>query len=641
MASKYGGYMGKVMSVNLTTQKVSEYPWTDRDRELYIGGKTMADRVLLDNLSGNEETFSEENIIVISTGPLTGTGAPSSSRFDISTISPQTGIIASSNCGGNFGYYLKKAGIDALLLRGRCADPTWLEINNGRFIFHDASDIWGSMVTDCQNALDEKLSGGSSIKRSHGTICIGPAGENLVRYASVMSGERAAGRAGTGAVFGWKNLKAVTASGNHEVPVLDREKTKKLCAKWFGILRKHPLTGSQLPRLGTAGLVSSMQVRGILSTKNFSKGRYERFDEVNGELLAEEYNTVNKGCLTCPIKCARTVTIDGEEVKGPELETLGLLGGGIENPDIEKINQWNHELDELGMDTISAAGTLAYAMEAGEKGLWDNGLSFGSTDNVSQIWEDIAFRRGIGDELAEGSRRLSDKYGGKDFAIQSKGLELSAYEPRRAVGQGLGYAVSNRGGCHLNAGYLVILEGLGLNVNSQTPRGKPDFTMMFQDLMEMISASGQCLFTSYAFFPAFVITRPNSVVTRAVNAAVPYLGWAVRMFNKFPLVLCFHLPIFPHTKIFGPAMGMKMNFGRYLRCGERGYTMERYLDTKFGVRAKDDSLPERLTSVPQDASEPDTVVPLERMKKTYYRARGWDKNGVPTARTLKKLKIID
>ncbi len=639
MASGYCGYMGKVMAVNLTKKLVREYPWTDRDRELFIGGKTMADKILLDNLTGKEEAFSEENLIVISTGPLTGTGAPSSSRFNISTISPQTGYIASSNCGGSFGYYLKKAGYDAILLCGKCAEPTWLEIENDNFIFHEAGGLWGSRVSECQKALDDLLSRKRGIEEKHGVICIGPAGENLVRYAAVLSGERAAGRAGVGAVFGWKKLKAVTASGNRVVPVYDKDKTRERCGKWFELLRSHPLTGNQLPRLGTAGLVSSMQARGMLATRNYAQGRYEHFDKVNGEYLAENYNIVNKGCLTCPIKCARTVRVNGEEVKGPELETLGLLGGGILNPDLEKILQWNHELDELGMDTISAANTLAYAMEANEKGLWDNGLAFGETDGISRIWEDTAYRRGIGNELAEGSKRLSEKYGGAEFAIHAKGLELAAYEPRRAVGQGLGYAVSNRGGCHLNGGYLVILEGLGLNVDSQTPKNKADFTMMFQDLMEMISASGQCLFTSYTFFPSFLITRPNSPVTNIVNHAVPHIGWAIRAINKFPTVLKIHLPVFPHTRFFGCALGMKMDFGRYKRCGERGYNLERYLDSRFGASAKADTLPGRLTDEPQDPGDPRTVVPLDTMKKTYYKARGWDENGIPTKKTLKKLKI--
>lgn len=639
MQSKYGGYMGRVLQINLSTGDVTDYPWTDKDRELYIGGKTMAAKILYDTLTGRENAYSEENPLIISTGPLTGTGAPSSSRFNISSLSPQTGFISSSNCGGTFGYHLKRAGIDALIITGRREERTWIEIDNGSVTFHNADDLWGTRVTECQRLLAEKMSSKRGCDIKFGKLCIGPAGENLVRYSAVISDERAAGRTGMGAVLGWKNVKAIAVCGNHDTPVHDPSATKKWCQKWFRYLRNHPLTGNQLPRMGTAGLVSSMQMRGLLATKNYTEGRFEHFDKVNGETLAEEYNIVNKGCLSCPIKCARTVTVEGEDVKGPELETLGLLGGGILNKDLYHILKWNKELDDLGLDTISASNTLAYAMEANERGLWNNGLKFGDIEGISKIWDDIAYRRGIGNELAEGSKRLSEKYGGKEFAMQSKGLELAAYEPRRAVGQGLGYAVSNRGGCHLNGGYLVILEGLGLNIDAQTPHAKADFTMMFQNLMEMISATGQCLFTSYAFFPGFLITRPNGAIATAANKLLPHLGWAIRLMNKFPRVLAFHLPVFHHTKMMQKAVGMPMTFGKYLQTGERGFNLERAVNVRFGVSAAKDSLPKRLTDVPQDPNDPRTRVPLEQMKKIYYQARGWDKSGIPTCRTLKKLKI--
>ena len=639
MQSKYGGYMGRVLQINLSTGDVTDYPWTDKDRELYIGGKTMAAKILYDTLTGRENAYSEENPLIISTGPLTGTGAPSSSRFNISSLSPQTGFISSSNCGGTFGYHLKRAGIDALIITGRREERTWIEIDNGSVTFHNADDLWGTRVTECQRLLAEKMSSKRGCDIKFGKLCIGPAGENLVRYSAVISDERAAGRTGMGAVLGWKNVKAIAVCGNHDTPVHDPSATKKWCQKWFRYLRNHPLTGNQLPRMGTAGLVSSMQMRGLLATKNYTEGRFEHFHKVNGETLAEEYNIVNKGCLSCPIKCARTVTVEGEDVKGPELETLGLLGGGILNKDLYHILKWNKELDDLGLDTISASNTLAYAMEANERGLWNNGLKFGDIEGISKIWDDIAFRRGIGNELAEGSKRLSEKYGGKEFAMQSKGLELAAYEPRRAVGQGLGYAVSNRGGCHLNGGYLVILEGLGLNIDAQTPHAKADFTMMFQDLMEMISATGQCLFTSYAFFPGFLITRPNGATATAANKLLPHLGWAIRLMNKFPRVLAFHLPVFHHTKMMQKAVGMPMTFGKYLQTGERGFNLERAVNVRFGVSAAKDSLPKRLTDVPQDPNDPRTRVPLEQMKKIYYQARGWDNSGIPPCRPLKKLKI--
>lgn len=634
MSSKYSGYMGKVMEVDLTTETVTEYPWSDEQRELYIGGKIMAARILADHLTGKESAFSEENRVVISTGPLTGTGAPSSARFNISALSPQTGILASSNCGGSFGLYLKKAGYDAIILKGKCRTKRWLEIAEDQFIFHDAEELWGTTTGECQEKLIELIG-----KKNFGKLCIGPAGENLVKYSSIISDERAAGRTGMGAVLGWKNLKAITASGTKMVPIHDKEQTSQWIKKWVAYLQNHPLTGKQLPKLGTAGLVSSMQMHGLLATRNYSAGQFEEFDKISGETLAEQFNITNKGCMTCPIRCARTVKVQDKAVKGPELETLGLLGSNIGNSDMQSILDWNYQLDELGMDTISTANTIAWAMEANEKGLWNNGLAFGKTSDLSAIFNDIAHRRGIGDELAEGSKRLSEKYGGKEFAMHSKGLELAAYEPRRAVGQGLGYAVSNRGGCHLNGGYLVILEGLGLNTDAQTPKAKADATMLFQDLMETISASGQCLFTSYAFFPEALLKNPNGIAAKLVNAAIPHIGGSLRLINKYPRMCALHLPMFHHTKMFPFAIGMKMDYGRYLEIGERGYNLERMVNTRFGITAENDKLPKRLTHVPQDPKHPDTLVPLETMKKTYYKARGWDANGIPTEKTLKRLKI--
>lgn len=642
MATKYGGYMGKVLLIDLTNTTAKLYPWSDQERKRYIGGKTMAAKILGDQLTKDTDPLSEENMLVITTGPFTGSGVPSSSRFNISTLSPQTGILTSSNCGGNFGYYLKKAGFDALIIKGRSEKPVWLEIYNQSVTVHSASKLWGMHTSKAQETLDEKLKTTNGKHRKSGKIVIGPAGENLVRYACIVSNERLAGRGGTGAVMGSKNLKAVTASGTHTVKVHDKKALDKLNRKWFRYLKRHPLTGDQLPRLGTAGLVSTMQMRGQLATRNYQYGQFSDYEKVNGETLAEAFHIGNKGCLSCPIKCARTVEIDGKAVKGPELETLGLLGGGILNSDMAHILKWNYELDELGMDTISAANTIAYAMEANEKGLWDNDLQFGQVGKISQLWEDIALRRGIGDELANGSKWLSEKYGGKEFAIHSKGMELAAYEPRRTVGLGLGYAVSNRGGCHLNGGYMVLLEGLSMNVDQQNPHGKPDLTVIFQDLMEATSACGQCLFTTYAFFPPPLIRNPNGWYTKAFCKAVPHLGPVLRLVNKFPEMLCFHLPvIFNQSKALNLVTGIPSSFGRFIKLGKRGYTLERYINTRLGISRKDDSLPKRLTEIPQIEGDETTKVPLEKMKNVYYDARGWSHDGIPTAKTLRKLGLSE
>ena len=571
-----------------------------------------------------------KNIIVISTGPLNAMNCPSSSRFNVSTISPLTNLLTSSNSGGNFGIHLKRAGYDAVIITGKSRDRIYLEITEDGVEFKSADNLWGMKTGDAQEAL-----GGKS-----GKLVIGPAGENKVYYSCLVSQERVSGRGGVGAVFGSKNIKAVVAYGVKAPVAYDKEKLDKINKKWINRLQTHPLTGKQLPQLGTAGLVSMMQQRNLLSTKNFSAGKFDDYKMVSGEELAENHLIRNKGCVSCPIQCARVVRVGDKEVKGPELETLGLLGPNILNNNIELIFKWNYELDELGIDTISAAGTISFAMELNEKGLLKSELSFGKTDNISKVFEDIALRKGIGDELANGSRWLSYKYGGEEFAMQAKGMELAAYEPRGAYGQGLGYATSNRGGCHLNAGYMVVLEGLGLTINQRTRAGKANLAIMFQNLMEAVSAGGSCLFTTYAFFPYFLINKRNSVVSRIVNKVLPYTGPFVWFVNKMPWLLQINLSaMLPHPLAISAATGMKLNFGRLMSIGERGYNLERLINTKLGVSRADDTLPKRATEELQDPDDKKSRVPINKMVKSYYHIRGWDSMGMVKKSKLKALKL--
>ena len=478
---------------------------------------------------------------------------------------------------------------------------------------------------------------------TRGTSClaIGPAGENKVLYAGVFSGERTAGRGGVGAVFGDKNLKLVTARGTHIHPEIhDQDRLDFLNKQWKMQLKRHPITGAQLSKLGTAGLVAPMQAHRILATKNFGDGRFENFEKVSGEELAEKHLIKNGGCYSCPMKCERRVRYEGKNIKGPELETLGLLGPNLMNDDIEKIIKWNYELDELGIDTISAAGSIAFAMELNEKGLWDCGLEFGKTDNLSEVFHDIAYRRGIGDILAEGTKRMSEKFGGEDFAIHSKGMELAAYEPRGAVGHGLGYATANRGGCHLNAGYMVVLEGLGLNMDSYTPKGKAALAITFQNVMEGASAAGFCVFTSYAILPWFIVAKPTSFLTRAVQTVFKYSTPIMYPVLQFPQVLAVNIPLVQYPRVLNASTGLHYTAGTFVKAGAYGYNVERLANIILGLPVgKDtDTLPKRLTDEEQVPGDKKTKVPLEKMKKSYYIIRGW-KDGAPTKRTLKRLGI--
>ena len=624
----YTGYMGKVLFADLSKQTYGEFPWTDEDRRRTLGGKVMAADILLHHITPEMKAFDEDNWLVITTGPLTGTGCPNTSRFNISTISPLTGIVTSSNCGGDFGLALKRAGYDAAVITGKSEKPVHLRITEKEVVFEDASNLWGMTTGETQNNLH----------RAQGKLAIGPAGENKVLYACVFSGERTAGRGGVGAVFGDKKLKAVTAFGTKLPPLANRKKLKELNVKWTKLLQTHPLTGRQLPKLGTAGLVSPMQAHSILATKNFSAGRFDDFEKISGEELAENHLVSNAACTTCVIRCARMCKVDDKVVKGPELETLGLLGANILNNDIEKIIRWNYEIDELGMDSISCAGSVAFAMELAEKGVHDFGVHFGETENLSQMFHDIAYRQGEGNYLADGSKRMSDIFGGKEYAIHAKGMELAAYEPRHAVGHGLGYATSNRGGCHLNAGYMVVVEGLGLEVDSLTPHGKAALAITFQNLMEAVSACGSCMFTSYAVLPGFLIDKPNMKLTRIILTAFPYVGPVVNLLNHFTKVPQLNIPLVPHGNAVKFATGMKSNLAKLLTWGAYGYNAERIANIILGQKADADKLPKRLTDELQNPNNPKTKVPLEQMKKVYYRARGW-KKGIPTWHRLKSLGI--
>lgn len=619
--------------IDLTTGDVSPYPISERLFEQYIGGKILGGKLLYDLMPKGTDALAPESVLIINTGPANGTGAPSSSRFNLSFKNVLTGGVASSNCGGQFGVMLRRAGFDGLILTGKAERLSYVEILDGHIAIRDASAFAGMDAEKVQEQFD----------RHWGKLVIGPAGENLVRYAGAMSGERMAGRCGAGAVLGSKNLKGLVAFGTKAAPVENKPALDKYVAKWVAFLQKHPMTGEALPRYGSAGLVSSANASGALPTRNFTKGRYEKFRDISGETLADTHLTRNSGCVSCPIRCERRVKVGGKEVKGPEYETVGLFGANIENNDLEWINEINYQADVLGMDTISLAGTIAFAMELQEKGMADFGLHFGDIENIKDVIGKIARREGIYSELANGSKWLSDKYGGKEFAIHAKGLELASYEPRQSVGMGLGYATANRGGCHLNGGYLALIESVGvLSADKNSPKGKAELTVMFQNMMEAISAGGFCLFTAQAVIPAFFFRLgPTHPITRFANGALASARFLLRpMWNLLPGLIPFNtMYLMPHAEVLKHVTGLRMTTGKLMQVGERGYNTERLFNLREGLTAKDDSLPDRLTKVPQQADDPKTIVPLDKMLPRYYKVRGWDANGVPTPQKLRRLGI--
>jgi aldehyde:ferredoxin oxidoreductase len=635
MTSKYKGYMGKMLDINLSTNEIGEYNVTDKDRELFLGGRYLSTKILWDELKPGIDPLLEENLLIVMTSPLTGTGAPSSSRYDISAKSPLTGAIGHSNSGGNFGMHLKKAGWDGMIVRGKSPKPVYINIEDDKVEIRDAAKLMGMDTQETQKAMMEGI-------KNAGTMAIGPGGENLVKYAAVVSQERCHGRTGMGAVMGSKNLKGMIAKGTHKKNIYDEKSFKEITKKWIKLLQGHPATGDSAPRLGTAGFLTGLSARNALPTKNFSQGTYSDAYMIGGERLADEFLTKNSGCVSCPIRCGRVVEIDGKEVKGPEYEILCLLGSNMLINDMEAIIRWNYELDLLGLDAISAGTIMGFAAELNEKGLWDSGIKFGKKENISEILYKMAHREGVGADLAEGVRFLSEKYGGKDFAPEVKGLELAAYEPRACVGHGLGYATASRGACHLDGGYLVYFEITGpLNLKQFDYRSKPGWVVLDQNLLAVISAAGNCLFTSWTFVPNIAFKLPGSKVASSIATSIltsiwPLINGLVRM-PKW--MMKFHLPMLPHTKALKSATGMKSNFGEFMAVGDRGYTMERLFNMREGLTMKDDRLARRFTHEPLLKNNKNSVVRLDKMLPKYYKLRGWDKEGVPTQKKLKKLGL--
>jgi len=635
LASKYKGYTGRILDVNLTTGKVGEYNLSDRDRERFIGGRYISTKILWDLMKPGIDPLSPDNVLIVMTSPLTGTGAPSTSRYDISAKSAQTGTIGHSNSGGNFGIHLKKAGWDGVIVRGKAESPVYLDINDDSVTIKDAKNIWGKDIEETKDLMGDKKAG---------KMVIGPAGENLVRYAIVVSQDRAHGRSGMGAVMGSKNLKGIVAKGTRKIELCDAEGFRETTKKWIKMLQSHPATGEFAPKYGTSGFLKSLSDHHALPTKNFSSGYYKDAQMLTGQTLAETRLVKNDGCLSCPIRCARVVELDGRQIKGPEYEILCLLGSNMLINDMDAIIRWNYELDVLGLDAISTGTVMGFAAELNEKGMWANGIEFGKKDNISAVIRSIALRQGIGADLAEGVRYLSQKYGGEDFAPHSKGMEMAAYEPRGAVGHGLGYATANRGACHLDGGYMIYFEATGpALLDPYNYRSKPSYTILDQNLLSAISAGGNCLFTSWTILPSIVFKVPNSKMVSWLVTQMMTFAWpAIELILKMPsFMMRYHLPMLPHSKAIKQATGMDIDFGRFTRMGERGFTLERLFNTREGFSAKDDTLPKRFTDEEQIPGNAKTKVPLGKMLPAYYKLRGWDANGIPTSQTIRKLDLED
>lgn len=604
-----GGYVGKILDVDLEGGEFKYLPFDEEVAKMYLGGKGLGLKLVYDEFRADMQPFDPDNLLVFATGPATGEKVPTSGRYHIvCSKSPQTGTVGSGNSGGNWGPYLKFAGYDAVVVRGISKEPVYLSIVDGKAELVKAPEIWGMTVHAVTDDLTERT--GDPKKTS--VACIGPAGENLVPFASIMNDKyRTAGRTGLGAVMGSKKLKAIVVSGSKRIEPANPDLLKERVADSMRKIRENPVTGPNggLHTYGTSILVNIINEHGAYPTRNFQEAYFPDADEQSGETLVKKYLTGRYGCWGCPIVCGRKSDVPGgpfsiRNTEGPEYETIFAFGANCGIKELDALVKANHLCDDLGLDTISMGDTIACAMELVEKGkipeekLYGMNLRFGDAGSmIEAIWR-TAYRAGIGADLALGSKKLAEKYGAPELSINVKGMELPAYDPRAIEGMGLNYATANRGGDHVY-GYMVSPEILGIpeKLDPYSIEDKPKWTIILQDLTSAINSSVVCLFTSFA------------------------LG----------------LP--EYAGMLAATTGFDLDAGKLLKLGERVTNLERLMNNMYGLDRKEDILPKRLTQEPiPTGPSKGHVSHVPKMIDEYYRLRGWI-DGKPTAEKLKELGI--
>jgi aldehyde:ferredoxin oxidoreductase len=600
-----GGYTGKTLIVDLKNQSTSVEKTNLSDAKNFIGAKGLGAKILFDRLKKGTNPLSPNNILMFTTGPLTGTIAQTSGRGTVVTKSPQTGLFVDSHFGGVFAAEMKKAGWDIIIIKNRAETPVYIVIKNDTVDLKGASDIWGKECLETHNALQKK-------EGKTKTAVIGPAGENLVKFSAItIDGHRHAGRGGTGAVMGSKNLKGISLSGSKKIPLYNEEEFRKKAKEVLKQIQENDFVPKRR-KYGTSYWVKPINEEGFIPTKNFQEGKFDYANEINAETMQKKIVDSGGACFNCVIACWNKSSIKSGPFKGitligPEYETIALMGSNLCMKSIEDIAYICHRCNELGMDSISLGGVLGFAIEAFDRGiitskdLKNNKIGWGKPKELAKLIEDIAYRKGkVADILAEGSKVASERLGkgSEHFAIQVNGLEIPGYDPRGTFGMGLAYATSDRGACHQRA-WTVRAELYS-----------PDLERFsFKDKAQMVKD------------------------VQDERAAF------------FSLVLCDFAPISVENCVdmWNSSTGFNHTVESYLKCGERIWNLIRLFNLREGHNPADDKLPGRIfkdsfTKGPAKG----IIISKEEFQKSleeYYSLRGWNKKGIPTKEKLKELGI--
>lgn len=581
----------------------------------YVGGSALAARLFLEAKGHEIESLAPESPLFIMTGPMTGTTFPGTSRFVMCARSPLTNIWGESASGGAFGAELKKSGLDGIAITGKAEKPVYLCIEDRMVSIKSARDLWGK---DTYQTIDT-LWGTHSQGRKPKVLTIGPAGENLVKYAAVCNDKaHYIGRTGMGAVLGSKNLKAIVVKGTRKVTVFDDAQYRRTRNSALEAI-KNSMISDSFSSLGTAAAMDMGMITGDVPIKNWTKGvDYDMADAIGGPAINDNILVKRKACYACPIACKPVIQVDTpgyklENVPGPEYETCAGFGTMIMNADLSALAYVNDFCNRMGIDTISCGATIAFIMEIFEKGFLTKqdmdglDLKWGNIEAVIELVEKIAHRKGFGDRVAEGSRRLAESIGGEamDSSVTIKGLELPMHDPRAFHGQGLSYMSSNRGACHLQHAVQAVEQGMvawpeiGLEEDypATQSRGKGAMVCISENIGQMANAVCMCHFVHWA------------------------------------------MGLDPLLEGFNAVTGFHFEMNTFMESGNRAWVLKRALNNMMGITSADDRLPKRILTPLADGGAEGSVPDEALMKQEYYAVRGLDERGYPKAEVMEKLSL--
>jgi aldehyde:ferredoxin oxidoreductase len=609
------GNFNRMLEVDLSSGEPRTYAPDPDDMKIYVGGSALAARLFYEEKGYKADPLSPENPLFVMTGPMVGTNFPGTSRFVVCARSPLTGIWGESTSGGTFGAELKKAGFDGIFLKGRAEQPSYVFIEDDRVSVLEAGSLWGSDTYDAVDYLRERHGG----RHPPRVIVIGVAGENMVRYAAICNDKaHYFGRTGMGAVMGSKNLKAIVVKGTGKVPIA-HEKAYASARKAALENIKDSMISDSFREMGTAAAMDLGMMTGDVPIKNWSLGvDYDMADELGGPAQVEKLLKGRTACFSCPIGCKPVVGVTGQEYDvprgpGPEYETCATFGTMLMNNNLYAVAKANELCNRLGLDTITCGSTLAFIMEAYEKGYLKaedtDGLemTWGNMDAVLSMLHKIAHREGFGDRAAEGSYRLAKSIGEEvmGFVVTIKGLELPMHDPRGFHGMGLAYMNSNRGACHLQHSAQAVEQGMVLwteagleeDYPATESAGKAKMVYICEDLGQMTNIVCVCHFVHWAMGLRSLLEGFNAVT------------------------------------------GYEFGMEEFMKTGRRAWVMKRALNNLMGISSEDDILPARILTPLSEGGAEGSVPDEGLMKKEYYEICGLDKKGYPSIEVLNALDL--